>query len=156
MQLLAKAPLLALYQSALKAALCYIKTRGQPHVDYAARCFASRASESTVALLAHALHLQPAARTSAYPQMATTLSAPAPSRPYMSSPCQMLKPRSQAQVQQMSGRNDHAPVDHARPSVSSSSLQPSASAFSGSGPHCPSRSLHPHRHTGITTRGDAY
>ena len=156
MQLLAKAPLLALYQSALKAALCYIKTRGQPHMDYAARRSASRASESPVALLAHALHLQPAARTSAYPQMATTLSAPAPSRPYMSSPCQMLKPRSQAQVQQMSGRNDHAPVDHARPSVSSSSLQPSASAFSGSGPLCPSRSLHLHRHTGITTRGDAY
>ena len=79
-------------------------------MDYAARRFASRASESPVALLAHALHLQPAARTSAYPQMATTLSAPAPSRPYMSSPCQMLEPRSQAQVQQMSGRNDHAPI----------------------------------------------
>ncbi len=125
-------------------------------MDYAARRFASRASESTVALLARALHLQPAARTSAYPQMATTLSAPAPSRPYMSSPCQMLEPRSQAQVQQMSGRNDHAPVDHARPSVSSSILQPSASACSGSGLLCPSRSLHLHCHTGITTQGGAY
>ena len=80
--------------------------------------------------------------------MATALSAPVPSCPRMSSPCQ--------KAQQTKGRNDRAPVDHARPSVSSSILQPSASACSGSGLLCPSRSLHLHRHTGITTQGGAY